>query len=413
MVTVESRPLPRSLRAFAQRDFAWFFAGGLVSSIGTNMQTAALAWVVQGQWHSALRTTAIAFVGVVPMLLLGPLAGVLADRLDRRRLLMATNSALATQALVLWALWARGYGDRYWLLLVLSLVGGLFTAIQTPAWQSLVSQLVPRVDLANAITLNTTQFNIARALGPLFAGVMIETVGAGGAFLANALSYVVVVGALCAIRSPTAVPLLARDEGTFTQWRAGLRYLTARPGLVTAMAVHTVFALVVPPVVFLIPKLSQDVLHVGAGAYGMLLGTFGIGAVGSAIVLGANDHRTRPATALSIGLLVGTASFIGLGYGRGLALGIVAMIAFGACYLVVASVDHGAIQAIVDDAHRGRVVSIWLMNFGLWMPAGLLVQGWLADRIGIGPLLTIDALVLAACVAVLQVSGAGRHLDHR
>lgn len=411
MATVESRPLPRSLRAFAQRDFAWFFTGGLVSSIGTNMQTAALAWVVQDEWHSALRTTAIAFIGVIPMLVLGPFAGVLADRLDRRRLLMATNSFLAAQALVLWGLWVRGYGDRYWLLFALSLIGGVFTAIQTPSWQSLVAQLVPREDLANAITLNTTQFNIARALGPLLAGVMIETVGASGAFFANALSYFVVVAALVAIHAPAGLPLLDRSEGTFTQWFAGLRYLVARPGLVTAMVLHTVFAVVVPPVVFLVPKLSQDVLHVGAGAYGLLLGTFGIGAVGSAIILGGNDHRTRPAASLSIGLLLGSASFVALGRVHGLLLGMVAMVLFGACYLIVASVNHGAIQAIVDDEHRGRVVSIWLMNFGLWMPIGLLLQGWLADRVGVDTVLTIDALALIACVIGLQLSGAGRHLQ--
>jgi len=411
MATVESRPLPRSLRAFSQRDFTWFFTGGLVSSIGTNMQTAALAWVVQLTTGSALRTTAIAFVGFVPMLVLGPIAGVLADRVDRRRYLMATNTVLAVQAFALWALWGAGYGDQYWLLFALSLCGGVFAALQTPSWQALVSELVPRDLLANAITLNTTQFNIARALGPLFAGVMIQTVGAGGAFLANAASYLVVVGALAAIRTPDRPARLTRGEGTFTQWLAGLRYLVARPGLVTAMSVHTLFAVVVPPVVFLVPELSQDVLHVGAGAYGLLLGTFGIGAVAGAVILGHTDQRVRPSIALTIGLLLGLAAFLMLGHAHGLALGMIAMVAYGACYLVVVSVDHGTIQALVDDEHRGRVVSIWLMNFGLWMPLGLIIQGWLADRLGVDTVLTIDAVLLAVCIVAVHVTRGAHHLD--
>lgn len=412
MVTVESRALPRSLRALGQRDFSWFFAGGLVSSIGTNMQVAALAWVVQRHTGSAFRTTAIAFIGIVPLLLLGPAAGVIADRLPRRPLLMVTNALNGAQALGLWLVWIAGYGDRYWLLFVLSLVGGLFTAIQTPAWQALPAELVPREQLANAVTLNSTQFNIARALGPLFAGVTIEAVGAGTAFLVNAISYLFVIAALAMIRTVSARAHTDDDGlGTMRRWLAGVRYVRERPVLVTVIVVHSLFALTVPPVVYLVPKLSIDVLHIGAGFYGLLLGTFGIGAVAAALWYGGNDHRVRSSRALAGGLLLGAVAFLGLGHVRGLALGIVAMTVYGACYLTVVSVNHGTIQTVVDDAHRGRVVSVWLMTFGFFMPVGLLVQGALADGIGVGAVLTIDALLLVGCVVALWASGAARHLD--
>lgn len=404
MTEVESphgvtRSLPRSLRAFAHRDFRMFFAGGFASSIGSNMQVAALAWVVQRSTGSAVRTTAIAFIGIIPLLLLGPAGGVLADRIPRRRLLIATNAANGGQALALWAVWSAGWGDRYWLLFGLSLVGGVFTALQTPAWQSLPAELVPRVDLPNAITLNSTQFNIARALGPLAAGITIETMGAGAAFFVNALSYVVVIAALAALRSRPAHR--GADDGlsTLARWLEGVRYVRASPGLMVAMGMHSVFALVGPPIVYLIPKLSLDVLHIGAGRYGLLLGTFGIGAVIAAAWFGGADHRVRPSRALAVGFELAAVSFLVLSVARGLGVGMLAMVGYGAAYLVIVSVDHGAIQHFSDDAHRGRVTSVWLMTFGLFMPVGVLSQGVLADHFGVATVLRIDAAIMACTIA--------------
>jgi MFS family permease len=395
------RPWPRSVRALGVRDFRLFFGGGLVSSVGTNMQVAALAWVVQAQTGSALRTTAIAFVGIVPLLLLGPAAGVLADRFARRRLLVVTSALNLAQAAVLWVVWIAGWGERYWLLFALSGIGGVFTALQTPAWQSLPAELVERRDLPNAITLNTTQFNIARALGPLFAGLVIDHLGAGAAFGANALSYFAVIVALLAMAP--APPVVPADDGlgTVQRWFQGVRYIRERDALMLVIGVHMVFSFVVPPIVYLVPKLAIDVLGVGASAYGALLGSFGIGAIAAAVVLNANEHRVARSRALVTGLAAGSAALLASAATDRYGVGVAAMALLGIAYVVVVSIDHGTIQTLTDDAHRGRVTSVWLMTFGLCMPIGVIGQGALADRLGVRTVLVVDGAILATAIAVL------------
>lgn len=395
------RSWPQSVRALGVRDFRLFFAGGLVSSVGTNMQVAALAWVVQEQTGSALRTTAIAFIGIIPLLLLGPAAGVLADRFARRRLLVVTSALNLAQAAVLWGIWLGGLGDRYWLLFSISAIGGIFTALQTPAWQSLPAELVDRRDLPNAITLNTTQFNIARALGPLFAGLTIDHVGAGAAFGINALSYLAVILALLAMAPPPIVVPASDGLSTLQRWMAGVHYIRDRDALVLVIGVHMVFSLVVPPIIYLIPKLAIDVLGVGASAYGALLGAFGIGAIAAAVVLNANEHRVRRSRALVVGIATGSAALLGLAATDRYGAGVGAMAALGIAYVVVVSIDHGTIQTLTDDAHRGRVTSVWLMTFGFCMPLGVLGQGALADHLGVRTVLVLDGGVLATAIAVL------------
>ncbi len=375
------------------------------------MQVAALAWVVQEHTGSALRTTAIAFIGIVPLLLLGPAAGVLADRFRRRRVLVVTNALNLAQAVALWLVWVAGLGDRYWLLFALSAIGGIFTALQTPSWQSLPAELVERRDLPNAITLNTTQFNIARALGPLFAGLTIDHIGAGATFGINALSYLFVIAALLAMTPP---PFVARpDDGltTVQRWMAGVRYIRARDALVLVICIHMVFSIVVPPIVYLVPKLAIEVLGVGASAYGVLLGGFGIGAVVAAVVLNANEHRIRRSRALATGVGFGSAALLGLAAASRYTPGVFAMVALGVAYLVVVSIDHGTIQTLTDDEHRGRVTSVWLMTFGLCMPIGVLGQGALADHLGVRSVLALDGAVLLALLVVLVASGRLRRLD--
>ena len=402
---------PKALRAMESRDFRVFLGGGIISSIGSNMQIAALAWVVQAQTGSATRTTAIAFIGIIPLLLLGPTAGVLADRLPRRKLLVATNILNGLQALALWGAWVGDAGDSYWLLFGLSLLGGIFTAIQTPAWQSLPAELVRRDHLLNAITLNSTQFNIARALGPLAAGFSIERWGAGAAFGINAASYMAVIAALLMMGPSPAVHAPADELTNFQRWRLGLQHIFEHPALRLVIGVHMVFALVIPPVIYLIAKLSQDELHVGAGSYGALLGVFGIGAIIAAVLLGSNEDRVRRSRALTLGIVMAVVAMAGLSAARNYIGALAAMVVLGAAYLVVVSVDHGAIQTFTDDQYRGRVTSVWLMTFGLCMPFGVLGQGALTDAIGVRSVFALDAVVMLTLIIVLSTRQVLTRLD--
>jgi len=402
-----TRPLPRSMRALAFHDFRIFWAGALGSSIGNNMQLAALLWVVAVATHSAAKVTLIAFITVVPLLVLGPLGGLLADRFPRRRLLLVTQTLSMVQAFVLWGLWEAGLAS-YWVLFGLSLAAGVVIALNVPAWQSIVPELVPRGFLQNAITLNSTQFNVARAAGPMLAGLLIAYVGAGICFLINALSFVLVLIALLVITSADTAPESIHDErpGLFAGFAESIRYLRNEPGLKVAIGTHAAFALLAAPVVQLIPVLSVEVLHVGSEAYGLLLGSFGVGAVAIAFVIGSLDERVLPSRLLAGGLALTAASVLGLGLAPGLVFGVLFMVAFGASYVTVVAIDHSTIQALSDDHIRGRITSLWLMTFGTGFPLGTILMGVIADVVGVRAVL----VAAGALVALVLTGFAARRL---
>ena len=409
-----TRPLPRALRAFGFRDFRIFWVGALLSSIGSNMQLAALAWVVAVATHSALQVTALAFVTIFPLLVLGPLGGSLADRLPRRRLLLTTQTLLMVQAFALWVVWELGYG-QYWVLFGISLAGGIVIALNTPAWQSIVPELVPRSHLQNAITLNSTQFNVSRALGPMVAGILIGTVGAGLCFLINALSFLAVIGALVLIQGGDDVPEAATAArgsfGLFDGFTESLRYLRDEPGLRVALTVTGIFALLSAPIVQLIPVLSVEVLHIDAEAYGLLLGSFGIGAVGIALVIGTIDQRVLPSRLLGGGLLLTAIAVVGLGVSPGMVVGVVFMVAFGAAYVTVVAINHTAIQSLSEDHIRGRITSLWLMIYGTAFPLGNLLMGIAADAFGVRVVLVTCGALVALALVVLTLRQALPRID--
>ena len=405
-----TRPLPRSLRALSFHDFRVFWVGAIGSSIGNNMQLAALLWVVAVATRSAAKVTLIAFITVVPLLLLGAVGGALADRFPRRRLLLVTQTLLMVQAFALWGLWEAGLGS-YWVLFTVSLAGGVIIALNVPAWQSIVPELVPRPFLQNAVTLNSVQFNVARAAGPMIAGLLIAWVGAGICFLINALSFVLVLVALLLMTSADTAPEPPEGEdrpSVYGGFKESVRYLRNQPGLQVAIGTHAAFALLAAPVVQLIPVLSVDVLDVGSEAYGLLLGSFGVGAVAIAFVIGSLDERVLPSRLLAGGLALTAVSVLGLGLAPGVAVGVLFMLAFGASYVTVVAIDHSTIQALSDDHIRGRITSLWLMTFGTGFPLGTILMGVIADVVGVRAV-----LVAAGVLVALVLAGfAARRLLH-
>jgi MFS family permease len=408
-----TRPLPRSVRALAFHDFRVFWAGAVGSSIGNNMQLAALLWVVAVATRSAAKVTLIAFITVVPLLLLGAVGGALADRFPRRRLLLVTQTLLMVQAFALWGLWEAGLGS-YWVLFTVSLVGGVLIALNIPAWQSIVPELVPRSFLQNAVTLNSVQFNVARAAGPMLAGVLIAWVGAGICFLINALSFVLVLVALLVMTSADTAPKQPGGgdrPGVWAGFTESLRYLRNEPGLQVAIGTHAAFALLAAPVVQLIPVLSVEVLDVGSAAYGLLLGSFGVGAVAIAFVIGALDERVLPSRLLGGGLALTAVSVLGLGLAPGLAIGVLFMLAFGASYVTVVAIDHSTIQALSDDHIRGRITSLWLMTFGTGFPLGTILMGVIADVVGVRLVLVAAGALVGLVLLGVAVRGLLPKID--
>ena len=398
------RPLPRSVRALAFHDFRVFWAGAVGSSIGNNMQLAALLWVVAVTTRSAAKVTLIGFITFAPVLLFAAVGGALADRFSRRRVLLVTQTLFMVQAFVLWGLWEVGVAS-YWVLFVVSFAGGVLAALNAPAWQSIVPQLVPRGFVQNAVTLNTAQFNVARAAGPMIAGLLIAWVGAGVCFLINALSFVLVLVALLVMTSAPTAPETNRDErpGVFAGFAESVRYLRGRPGLQVAMGAHGAFAFLVVPVVQLVPVLSVEVLDVGSAAYGLLLGSFGVGSVAIAFVIGALDERVLPSRLLGGGVVVSALSLFGLGLTPGLVVGVLIMLVFGASFLTIGAIEHSTVQVLSDDHIRGRVTSLWLMIYGIGFPPGTILMSVMADVVGVRAVLVADGALVSLVLAAVTV----------
>lgn len=397
------------LAAFRSRDFAAFWTGGVISSTGSQMQLATLAWVVAEQTRSGSRTLLLVFLGTIPLVLLSPLGGHLADVHQRRRLLFVTTSAQTVIAFALWGTWTRGAAS-YWVLAGFSVLGGIAGALNQPAWQALVPELVPRETLRNAVMLNSAQFNIARATGPAIAGLMIDHVGEGPVFLLNAISFFAVLGALLTM-SESPPREHANAHQFWAEWKDGFRYARTRPGIVVALSSALMVAMFGSPVIQLVPLLSIKVLHIGASRNGLLVGVFGLGAVAAALVVGGLSERVRNASIVPWAWLLYPGSILALALAPSFAVGLLAMVGLGAGFLSLTATNQGAVQTITEDRYRGRVLALWLTLFGAGYPIGALIQGNLSDAIGVRAVLVADAVVLFAFATALRLRRAWRHLD--
>jgi MFS family permease len=372
------------------------------------MQLAALAWVVAVETRSGTKTLLLVFLGTIPLVVLSPVGGHLADRFPRRRLMLWTTGAQTLIAFALWFTWFRGAGS-YWALAVFSILGGTAGALNSPAWQALVPELVPRDDLRNAVMLNSAQFNIARATGPAIAGLMIDRVGEGPVFLVNALSFLAVIAALLVMSES---PPREHVAGTsfLSQWHEGYRYARTRPGIVLALASAGCVALCGAPIIQLIPLLSIKVLHIGASKNGLLIGVFGLGAVTAALIVGGLSDRVSNGSVVRWAWFLYPGSIVALALSPTYAIGMIAMVGLGGGFLALTASHQNAVHMLTDDRYRGRVLALWLTLFGAFYPIGSLIQGNLSDLVGVRAVLLGDAAVLFAFSSFVRARGLFRHL---
>lgn len=407
----EARPWPNGVRALGSRDYRVFWSAALVSSVGSHMQLAALGWVVAVLTGSAAKVGLIAFATIIPLVFLSPVAGSLTDRYPRRLLLLVTMAVQTAQATALCITWVAGIRS-YWLIFALSIVGGIATAMNGPVLQAFVPELVPRRDLPNAVMLNSAQFNVAKALGPITAGILlVNTAGAGWCFLLNAVSFGAVMIAVASIREGRHPPPLERHTGYWRDFVDGTRFVWRDPGLRTAIGINGFVAFVGQPLVPLIPIVALELYDADSVQYGVLAGALGIGAILGAVLTGWLDGRWKPSRILALGLLMYAAFVCFVALSSSLSTGIVAITGAGAGFLVVIATDNSCIQALAKDPWRGRVLGIWLTFYGIAYPMGVLVQGILADRIGVRTVLLGDAVLLTIGTVVLMVRGTMEALD--
>jgi MFS family permease len=384
-----------AFRSLRYRDYRLVWTGAIISNTGTWMQNVALSWYVLQLTGSAFWVGAVTFFNFVPMWL-SPLGGVLADRFDRRRILLVTQSAMMVAALVLGVV-SAAEGAGIVAVMLLTLLSGLAFAVDAPTRQAFFPSLVPREAMVNAIALNSAQFSLARVIGPAIGGVLVATVGVTPVFWVNAASFLAVLGALAAVRSrPVAASPDARR--TPSGLRAGLRYAWRDPMvrvLILSVAVLSVFA---SPVSALLPVYARDVFGRGAGGFGLLAAALGVGSVIGAVALGRLG-RVRPGM-IAAGLALAGIALVGLALSRIFVLGLVAMLVFGAAYLFAISATNSQIQISVDESVRARVLGLFLLAFGGLFPLGSLVAGAVATRIG------VETTTIAGA-AICVVWGAG------
>jgi MFS family permease len=369
------------IRALRHRNFRLFFGGQGISLIGTWMQRIALSWLVYRLTNSPFLLGFVGFAGQIPTFLLAPFAGVLADRWNRQRIIILTQTVAMIQALVL-SLLVLTETVMIWHIILLSVLLGIINAFDMPTRQSFIVEMVEeKEDLANAIALNSSMVNSARLLGPSIAGILVAAVGEGICFLLNGISYLAVIGALLAmkIKPKNLKPQSSRvwyglKEGfTYASAFAPIRAILLLLGLVSLMGM---------PYIVLMPVFAKDVLHGGPHVLGFLMGASGVGALVGAFYLASRR------TVLGLGRMIAlAASTFGLGLiafslSRVLWLSLSLMLMTGFGQMVQMASSNTVLQTIVDDDKRGRIMSFYTMAFMGMAPFGSLFAGSLASSIG-------------------------------
>lgn len=389
----------RALSALRHRNFRLFYYGQILSLVGTWMQTTAQGWLVLELTDSEFLLGLVTAAGSLPILLFTLYAGVVADRTDKRRIILAAQAASLVGALALAVLTQTGLVTVGWILVLVTLQG-VANAFEVPTRQSFFVELVGKEDLTNAIALNSSAFNLTRIIGPALAGLLIGAVGIAVCFYLNALSYLAVLAGLLAIRRPP-FQRPPRTASTLENLREGFAYLwgnrLART-LVTVIAAASILAL---PYAMLLPVFARDVLHVGAQGLGWLLSAAGAGALAGGITLASASGRVRGGRLL-LASSTGFAVLLGaFAFSRWFPLSLALLAAAGFCLISFTATVNAMLQAVVPDALRGRVMSVYVFMFMGMTPIGSLQAGTLARFVGAPAALAAGTAALLLVVLVV------------
>jgi MFS family permease len=386
------------------RNYRLYFIGQVISLTGTWMQDVALPWLVYQETKSPFQVGLLVFFRFVPFLVLGLFAGVLADRVNNRRLLIATQTVSMSLAFVL-AVLAFADSPAIWAIYIVAILGGAAVVIEGPSRQALIYQLVGRDELPNAIALNASLFNAARAVGPALGGVLIAVVGVGWCFMFNAVSFMAVLTMLLLMRASELFPV-ARDrepQPTFTAIRDGLSYVWGSPLMRTIVICTATMSLAGFNFRVLVPALAADVFKASALVFGALYASFGIGAtIGALIVAGRGRASSK---AFSLGAAGLGLSALGIAVIGGIPAAIALLFTAGISFTTWVANGQSLLQLAAPDRLRGRVVSIYIFVFAGLMPVSAVAEGWVADGLG-----TRFAFAFAGLASLVAAAYAYRRL---
>ncbi len=396
--------LHRVAKAFTYRDFRTLWIGAFTSTIGTWMQKVAQSWLVLKLTGSAFFLGLDDFLAQLPILLFTLIGGVIADRHDRRRLLLASQYVQMTAAFVLAALVLFDV-VQIWHILALSSVTGFAQAFGGPAYQSLIPSLVPKADLPNAIALNSIQFNLARVVGPLTAAVALAAWGTAACFGLNGLSFIVVIIALMSLHVVHTPP--ATRTSLMEEMRGGLDYVKRQRMLVTLIVLAFISTFLALPLLTFLPIFTQDIFHREAGQYAVMLAFSGAGAViGALVVAWLGKFRYMGLTLLSVQVVFGLL-IIAFALSRALWLSHLLLFFGGAALITVFSLTASLVQLIAPDHLRGRVVSIYMVAFRGGMPLGSLTGGYFASLTSAPLVLGVNGVLLSLVAIYFLINRHG------
>jgi MFS family permease len=373
-------PLPITLRALQYRNYRLFCAGQLISLIGTWMQNVAQAWLVYRLTGSPVLLGAAGFSAQIPVFLLAPVGGVVADRYNRHRLVIATQTASLLLAFVLAALTLSGT-VRVWHIFVLSALLGVVNAFDIPARQSFIVSLVAKPDLINAIALNSSMFNASRILGPAIAGILVAGIGEGWCFFANGASYIAVIIGLLMMHVPRH-QLVAQPDSPLSRMAEGFRFVIQRPPIHALLMLLGVVSFTGMPYAVLMPVFAHRILHGDARALGWLMGSTGIGALAGALTLASRRDLKGLGRWVAFAAMGFGAGLIAFSLSRTFWLSAAILALCGFAMMIQMGSSNTLIQSMSPDRLRGRVMSVYSMMFMGMAPFGALLAGAVADRLG-------------------------------
>jgi MFS family permease len=392
-----------TIRSLKHRNFQLFFSGQLISLVGTWMDTVAEAWLVYRMTGSSLLLGAVTFAGQFPVLLMSPFAGFVADRLNRRKVVIATQTASMILAGILAAL-TLSKRVTVEQVIILAALMGVVNAFDIPARQSFLVEMVGREDLINAIALNSSMFNAARIIGPSVAGILVASFGEGWCFFANSVSYIAVIAGLLAMKiSPRVRP--AELMSPFEHIAEGFRFVRGTAPIRALLLLIGLSSLVAMPYAVLMPVFAAKILHGNARTLGILMTAAGLGALIGALLLASR----RGVKGLGKTVAIACASFgvalILFSFSRWWVLSALLLIPVGFSVMTQMGATNTLIQSMVPDRLRGRTMAVYSMMFLGMAPFGALLSGWSAEHIG-----APWTVALGGALAILGALVFARHL---
>jgi MFS family permease len=395
--------------AFRHRDFAIFWSAAMISNVGSWMQGLTVPYVIYEATGSVRWVGLASFLGLLPSVPMSPLGGVLADRYPRRRVLLATQAIFAVLALCLWLVWHIGWRSP-WVLVTPVALSGMVSGVNMPAWQGFVYDLVPKHLLSPAVTMNSAQFHLSRSIGPVIAGAILTRFGASWTFLANAISFAAVIGALLLVHpNPASKPALTGSVRSQTV--DAIRYLRSRRDLQLPILILGLIGFFGHPLTTLLVPLGRTIFGYGSGGVGVLTAGFGIGAGIGVLLMEPLRRRGSNGRLIALTLTLYAVAVVVFALSRNIVMATLLLLPMGCMHLICVSSMNVSLQNRTDEAMRGRVLSVYMASFGVALPVGSLVISNVAGVVGIRSAIAIFGSILVLIVVALRRRHLAANLD--